>query len=188
MSCIFCVNNSIPITLSDSAILVLEVVFLALYALIFFFVWRARHKKTIRNMIITLIAVVLFELMIDPLVANERLSSWTYYYRDLNIIITLGWVVIVSAAISLIDHFFSKLSSFKRFWLYVIAVDGLSLPAEIFLVQSGVRVYSESLLSTTYGALIPFTGVPFEVGLAIPMYFMLVIGFTKYWETILDGK
>jgi len=183
-----CNNNSVPIHLSDGTILFLELLMLIMYAAIVLYFLKIKHWKTIRNLLITLIGVVLFELMIDPLVLNTQLSSWSYYFKDLNIIISFGWVLIVSVSITMVDFAFKHLSDFKRFWLYLCLLDFLTIPVEIFLVQSGVRVYSQSMLEASYGAFIPFTMVPFEVLFAVPMFFALVIAFTKYWEGILDAN
>lgn len=187
MSCILCNDTSVPISLSGSTIKFLEILMICIYVAIIGYIIKIKHWKTIRNTIITLVGVILFELMINPMVTNARLSSWTYYYTDLSFIITFGWVLFVSISITLIDSTFKDFSEFKKFWLYLCLIDALIIPIEIFLVQSGVRVYSESLLSASYGSFIPLTMVPIEVLFAIPMFFALVIAFTKYWEETLDA-
>lgn len=184
---IFCGNVG-KINVSNTTILIFEIVMILLVVGILIYLIKNKDKKTLRNLFITLIGVVLFEIMIDPMVMNTRFSSWTYYYHDLSFIVTLSWVFIVSISISLIDLVFSKMSDFKKFWLYLCTIDAITLPIEILLVQTGMRVYSQSLLSSSFGANIPFTNVPMEVAFAIPMFFALVIGFTKYWEKLLDAK
>lgn len=185
---IFCDNAAKVVPLSNNTIKLLEIIMIIVYAAVIFYLFKKKHKKTIRNMGITLVGVILFELMIEPMVINARLSSWTYLYRDISFIITFGWVLLVSISISLIDWAFAQVSQFSRFWLYLCTIDAITLPIEIFLVQTGVRVYSKSLLASSYGANIPFTVIPLEVAFAIPMFFALVIGFTKYWEKILDDR
>lgn len=185
---IFCNSNPINFQISDTTILIFEVFVLALiigtivYA--FFRMVSKKRNRLFKNLIITTIGVILFEIMIDPMVLNNRWSSWTYYYHDLSIIVTFGWIVIVSVSIYIIDAVFAHLSDFKKFWLYLCTIDAITLPVEIFLVQSGVRVYSPSLIQSSLGAYIPYTSIPLEVGFAIPLFFALVIGFVKYWEKI----
>jgi len=189
---IFCNSNPINFQISDAAIIIFEVIVLALiigtisYAL--FGMVSKKRNRLFKNLIITTIGVVLFEIMIQPMVLNTRWSSWTYYYHDLSIIVTFGWVVIVSVSIHIIDTLFAHLSDFKKFWLYLCTIDAITFPVEIFLVQSGVRVYSQSLIQSSLGVYIPYTSIPLEVGFAIPLFFALVIGFVKYWENIIKNE
>tara|TARA_Y100000034_G_scaffold136768_1_gene215592 strand:+ start:26186 stop:26761 length:576 start_codon:yes stop_codon:yes gene_type:complete len=185
---VFCDANVKTIPISGTTILIFEIIMILLFIGIILYLFKIKHKKTLRNLLITLIGVILFELMIEPMVINTGFSSWTYYYNDMSFVITLGWVLIVGISISLIDFTFPKLSEFKKFWLYLCTIDAIALPIEILLVQTGMRFYSQSLIASSYGANIPFTILPLEVAFAIPMFFALVIGFTKYWEKMLNAK
>lgn len=181
---IFCNNEAVVTPLSEGVIFMVELIFIALFLSVLLYLFKKKHKKTIKSMLIALIGVILFELMIEPMVTNARFSSWTYYFHDMSFIVTLGWVLIVTISITLVDFAFPKTGNFKKFWLYLCTIDVLTLPIEVFLVQTGMRVYSESLMATTLGPKIPFTIVPVEIAFAIPMFFALVIGFTKYWEIV----
>jgi len=188
---IFCNSTPVHFQISDTIILIFEIIILSMiFGVILYAFLRMVTKKRNRlfkNFIITTIGVILFEIMIQPMVLNTRWSSWTYYYHDLSIIVTFGWVVIVSGSIYIIDAVFAHMSDFKRFWLYLCTIDAITLPVEIFLVQSGVRTYSQSLIQSSLGVYIPYTNLPLEVGFAIPLFFALVIGFVKYWEKIIEN-
>ena len=62
------------------------------------------------------------------------------------------------------------------------------LPAELWLIASGYRVYGPSTVAAFTGFHIPFTNLPMEVAFGIPLYFALILSFVKYWEIILDNK
>ncbi|MFH2021309.1 MAG: hypothetical protein ABIJ34_07890 [archaeon] len=185
MECVikeFCNGYIWKISISDSLLNFLAVLALLIYIGAFSYLLYKKKNKIIKHLAITTIAVILFEIMIDPLVQNNRLPGWSYFYHDSSFLITFGWVFIVAGAIWIVDFAFGKSKELTKFFLYLCAVDAIALPIEILLVLTKVRVYSPSLVASSVGVSIPFTGIPLEVAFAIPLYFALVIGFTKYWE------
>ncbi|MAF13459.1 MAG: hypothetical protein CMI53_01000 [Parcubacteria group bacterium] len=145
-------------------------------------------NKWIRNLIIAIIGVLLYEVMIEPMVINANLPNWSYIYHDISFIITLGWVFLIYVSTSIVDYFMIKENLVKRFIAYLVLLTVITIPIENFLVATGVRQYGESLTNNFMGFMVPGTVLAFEVLFAIPLYLALVITFVRYWEIILDNK
>lgn len=147
-----------------------------------------RQKKWFRSLGISIVAVLLFELMIEPMVANTNLPAWSYIYHDISILMTGGWVLIVWAAILCVDKFFIHYNLVSRFTLYLIGSTIIAVPLETWLITNGYRVYSQSAITNFSGYTFPALGVPLEVVFAIPFYLALVIVFIRYWEIMLTTQ
>ena len=65
-----------------------------------------KRRKWFRSLLISFLGVFLFELMIEPMVVNAKLPRWSYVYRDISILVTGGWIIIVWLAINLVDKLF----------------------------------------------------------------------------------
>jgi len=103
-------------------------------------------------------------------------------------VLTGAWIVLTWLAINLVDKFFIHFSLRGKFLAYLGVVFAGVLPAEIWLIASGHRVYGPSTVSAFTGLHVPWTLVPVEVVFGIPLYFALILSFVKYWEIILDNK
>jgi hypothetical protein len=147
-----------------------------------------RRKKLLRSFIISIVAVLLFELMIEPMVINANLPEWSYIYRDISLLMTGTWIIIVWLAISIIDKLFAHYDLSARFVLYMILGGVLSVPVEFWFISNGYRVYGQSAVDNFSGVVTPFSQLPIEVIFAIPLYLALMIGFIRYWEIILNNK
>jgi len=147
-----------------------------------------KQRRWGRSLLISFIGVFLFELMIEPMVVNANLPRWSYIYRDISLIISSGWMIIVWVAINLVDSFFIQLDLFKKFLGYLSAIFLLSLPVEAWLIVHGFRLYGPSATAAFSGIYVPGFNIPIDVAFAIPLYFSLVVSFIKYWEIILDNK
>lgn len=147
-----------------------------------------RQKKWIRSLGISVVAVLLFELMIEPMVFNANLPSWSYIYHDISLIMTGGWILIVWVAILSIDKYFIHYNLVARFTLYLLVACSLALPLEAWLITHGFRVYGPSTVENFSGYIFPGVGIPVEVFFAIPLYLALVVSFIRYWEIILIAK
>jgi hypothetical protein len=145
-------------------------------------------RKWLRSLFISFLGVFLFEIMIEPMVVNARLPSWSYVYRDVSFLITGGWIILVWLSINFIDKVFIHFDLFKKFLGYLLAIFILALPCEAWLMNNGYRVYSHSTTAAFSGFVVPVFHVPAEVAFAIPFYFALILSFVKYWEIILDNK
>lgn len=147
-----------------------------------------KRRKWYRGLFISFLGVFLFELMIDPMVVNANFPRWSYVYRDINLLLTGGWIIIAWIAINLVDKFFINSGLYKKFISYLLAIFIIVLPIESWLIIKGFRVYSASAQAAFSGFTIPIVNIPVEVAFAIPFYFALVVSFIKYWEIILDNK
>ncbi len=142
----------------------------------------------LRNLGFSVLAVFLFELMIEPMVSNVGMPSWSYIYRDISILMTGFWVVTIWIVTSLIDRFFRHVSQPRRFVLYLLLGGLLTYPVEAFLIKNGFRVYGPSATANFTGIVTPLTGIPVEVAFAIPFYLALMICFIRYWEIIAENN
>lgn len=147
-----------------------------------------KNRRWLRDFLIALSGVVLFEIVVEPMVRNIGLPSWSYFYRDVSFLMTGGWILIVWFSVSLIDKIFIHFGLIKRFIFYVLTATIIALPIEAMLIVNNIRVYGPSSIANFSGNSIPFTVVPIEVMFAIPFYLSLIFAFIKYWMFILDNK
>ncbi len=146
------------------------------------------RRKVIRNGIIALVSVVLFEVMVEPMVTNTKLPGWSFFYRDVSILLSGIWVIILAAAINIVDTFFIRFNIKEKFIAYLIIATCLATPIEAWLINNGYRVYGPSATANFSGFKSILFHVPVEVIFAIPFYLTLMICFIKYWELVLDNK
>ncbi len=138
----------------------------------------------LRSLVISFVAVFLFEMMIEPMVLNVKLPFWSYMYRDISFLMTGGWMLMIWLSVTLIDRFLPRLGIRTRFAAYLVVLSVIAIPIEIWLVRSGVRVYGPSTVANFSGLRLPVIGVALEIVFAIPLYMALVISFIRYWERI----
>lgn len=143
--------------------------------------------KWLQNLMITVLAVLLFELMIEPMVVNANFPSWSYIYRDITFLMTGLWVIVIWIAVSLVDRVFIGLGVMGRFVGYLVVVSAIAFPIESWAVQNGYRLYGPSATANFTGIVTPITNVPVEVASAIPLYLALIISFVRYWEIVRDN-
>lgn len=147
-----------------------------------------RRRPWLRSFAISLAAVLLFEITVEPMVVNANFPAWSYIYRDITFILTGSWIVLVWLAINSVDKFFIYFDLRKKFAAYLGVVFVAALPAEFWLMAHGYRVYSPSTTAAFTGLHIPWTQLPIEVTFGIPLYFALILSFVKYWEIVLDNR
>lgn len=147
-----------------------------------------KKRKWLRAIVIAFVGVFLFELVVEPLVNNEKLPEWSYVYRDVSFLMTGTWVLLIAVAAVVIDRFLIGLSIPLRFAAALLLITALALPIESWLIVNGYRVYGESAVMSFSGYKTPITGVAVEVAYAIPCYLALIVGFIRYWEIVLDNK
>lgn len=145
-------------------------------------------RRLLRNLLISLIGVFLFELLIHPMVINTGFPSWSYVYRDITFILTGGWVLVIWLSIWLVDKYFIHKTLVEKFVLYLTAAGIIIAPVESWLIHNGYRVYQPSTVANFSGFIVPGLNIPVEVIFATPFYLALVIAFIKYWAIILDNK
>ena len=120
---------------------------------------------------------------------NTGFDSWAYIYRDITWVLTLGWVNTFMAAILAVDYFYRDKSEKKKFFLYLLFISALVIPAEAFMISLGVRGYAEFLLETMRsGVVIPILYLPIESIFAVPIFSSLILSFYKYINYLFDKK
>ena len=147
-----------------------------------------KRRKWLRSLLISFLGVFLFELMIEPMVVNAKLPHWSYVYRDISILVTGGWIIIVWLAVNLVDTLWIHVDLLGKFLRYLFVIFVVALPIESWLIVHGYRIYGPSTVSAFSGFVVPVARVPVEIAFAIPFYFALVVSFIKYWEIILDNN
>ncbi len=145
------------------------------------------RTRWLRALGLTLLAVVMFELLIEPIVENKGLPAWSYFYRDLSVLMTGGWVVLIAATAVIVQRFLAFRPLPIRFVAALFIVLALALPLESWLIHNDIRVYGPSARANFCGIKTWLTGVPIEVVFAIPMYMALVFTFVRYWEIVGDN-
>jgi hypothetical protein len=146
------------------------------------------RRPWLRTLAVTVVSVLLFEITVEPMVENIGFPAWSYIFHDITLLLTGAWVTLTWLAISLVDKYLIHFSLRGKFLAYLAVVFVAVLPAELWLIASGYRVYGPSTVAAFTGLHIPFTTLPVEVAFGIPLYFSLIISFVKYWEIILDNR
>ncbi|MEB3198894.1 MAG: hypothetical protein VKK62_00015 [Synechococcaceae cyanobacterium] len=147
-----------------------------------------RRLRWGRGLLLSLIAVLLLELMVEPMVINRGLPSWSFLYRDISWLISGLWVLVIAITGVLVQRFALDRSILFRFLLALAIATAIALPIEYGLVSLGIRVYGPSAMGNFSGFVIPALQAPIEIAFAIPCYMALMFGFIRYWEIVLDNR
>lgn len=147
-----------------------------------------KGRKWLRSLFIAFLGVFLFEVMIEPMVRNEKFPQWSYVFHDISIILIAAWVLIIGVAAVAIARFFIHYPIMARFGIALIITSALVWPLESWLIINGYRIYGETVVKSYIGFTTPITNLPVEITFAIPFYMALIIAFIRYWETALDNK
>jgi len=144
--------------------------------------------KLVRNLVISFIGVLLFELLVGAMVDNVGFPSWSYIWRDITFILSGGWVLVILISTWLVDKYFINKNLVERFVLYLAFATVIIAPIEAWLIHSGHRVYLASTVANFSGFVVPGLNIPVEVIFAVPFYLALAVAFTRYWAIIFDNK
>ena len=147
-----------------------------------------KKRRWLRDFFIAFVAVFLFEIMIEPMVVNVNLPDWSYIYRDISILMTGGWILIIWLAVSLVEKFFQWLPLNERFTLCILFGTIITLPIEGYLMRNGFREYGQSSVDNFSGLMTPLSQIPIEVMVAIPFYLALIMAFIRYWIFVFENK
>lgn len=161
-------------------ILIFELAVIIITLSILAYMKSSGHKDVMKKFGIMLIAVLLFQIMSEPMWINHNLHSWAYLYGNVSWVLTFGWISIFFISFLIVDSAFKKISEKGKFWLYLIVVTILTIPAEILILKLGIRSYADILSQTFSRLTIPGTLVPIEVLFAVPLISALIIPFYKY--------
>jgi len=141
-----------------------------------------------RGVLLTTLAVLLFELMVEPMVQNRGFPAWGYLYRDLNLVMTGVWVLVIALTALAVNRFFLLQPVAFRMVMAVLVATAIALPIEYGLYAAGLRVYGPSAMANFSGFTIPLLEAPIEIAFAIPCYMALVLATIRYWEIVLDNR
>ncbi len=145
-------------------------------------------KVTVTNFVVALISSALFEIMGEPMSINTGFPRWGYFYYDVNIVLTLLWVLIIWITTTIVDRTLMHLNIVNSFILYLFVGTIIYLPIEAALMGAGYSNYSATTSSEFSGIIIPGLGIPFEVCFAIPLYLALIIGLIRYCRIVIENK
>lgn len=184
------------IGMSWLAILYLPLLFSLIIAFYKYFSFYLDNKPLVpmnkgklgRNLVISFIGVILFELLIGAMVDNVGFPSWSYIWRDITVILSGGWVLVILISTWLIDKYFINKNLVERFVLYLAFATVIIAPIEAWLIHSGHRAYLPSTVANFSGFVVPGLNIPVEVIFAVPFYLALAVAFIRYWATIFDNK
>lgn len=168
--------------------MIFEIIALILFVSLYAFMKKQKYQNVERRFTILFIAILFFEIISEPMWHNIGFEKWTYLYRELTLTVTLGWLSIFMISMLLVDYYFHKESEIKRFFYYLFIIETITVPIEMYLLESGMRKYSTELISTMSGLKIPFTSVPMEAVWAVPLFAILVISFYKYINYLVDSS
>jgi hypothetical protein len=143
-----------------------------------------RRAPLLRRFVLSFAGVFFFELMIEPMVENRGFPAWSYVYRDITVLMTLLWVVVLTLGSTAVDRLFPRADLRLRFAAYLAVIGTLATPIEAWFINAGLRVYGPSASGNFSGFKAIVGNIPIEVALGIPLYLALVIAFVRYWERI----
>lgn len=147
-----------------------------------------KKRKWARAIGLAFVAVFMFELLIEPMVENNKFPTWSYIYRDISLVMTLAWVLMIAVAAIVVGRLLLRLTLPQRYIAGIFIISALALPVEAWLINNGYREYGHSAVSNFTGYKTYLTGVPVEIAFAIPCYLALIVAFIRYWEIVLDNR
>lgn len=138
------------------------------------------------RLVLTAIAVFLFEIVVEPMATNQNFPAWSYLYHDITLLMTGLWVTIVTVVMIVVDRLMPRADYRLRFAVYLVAIVLIAAPLEAWFLSNGYRVYGPSATADFIGLRTVLLDLPVEVLAAIPMYLGLVISFVRYWDGSTD--
>jgi hypothetical protein len=142
----------------------------------------------LRTLTLALTGVLLFELMVEPLVLNTKFPAWSYLYKDITLLMTGLWIVVIWLAVNLSDRMLIHWQAGHRFLASGGITAAIALPLEGWFIENGYRVYGPSAVANFSGLTLPGTSIPLEVAFAIPLYLSLVISFIQYMNLVIASR
>ncbi|CAK6692932.1 MULTISPECIES: hypothetical protein [unclassified Synechococcus] len=140
-----------------------------------------------RGLGLTLVAVLLFEVMVEPMVDNRGFPAWSMLYRDISVLMSGLWILMIAITAAVVSSSFAHRPIAQRFVLALMVATSIALPIEYTLWSLGIRVYGASAVANFSGFTIPLLGAPIEIAFAIPCYLALIICFVRYWDIVIDN-
>ncbi len=147
-----------------------------------------KKHRWIQDFLTAFTGVFLFELMIEPMVRNVGFPLGSYIYRDISVLMSGFWILLIAFSVYFIDTACMHWSLPKKFIGYLAVAAAIATPVEAWLIRSGMRVYTLSATENFTGYKSILFHVPIEVVFAVPFYLALVIAFIKFWELNRDNS
>lgn len=141
-----------------------------------------------RGLLLTTAVVLLFELMVEPMVGNRGFPAWANLYRDINLVMSGVWVLVIAATALVVNRVWVLQPMAFRMVLAVIVATALALPIEYGLYGAGMRVYGPSAVANFSGFRLALIQAPVEIAFAIPCYMALVLATIRSWEIVIDNR
>ena len=139
------------------------------------------YRNLWRRFVALFVAVLAFEVMVDPFWETRLPHRWAFLFGDISWIMVLLYGSLCGLTMLVVDVGYPELSERQRFWFYLLVLLGVWIPIEAVLVSIGVRtvpsLVTEASLSN---ANIPLTPLPIEEIFALPVFSMLILGFYRY--------
>lgn len=140
----------------------------------------------LNRLVLTAIAVFLFEIVVEPMATNQGFPAWSYVFHDITVLMTGLWVAIVTLSTLAVDRYLRTTDFRLRFAAYLAVIAAIATPIEGWFISAGYRVYGPSATADFIGLRTVIGDIPIEVMAAIPMYLALVIAFVRYWDGSVD--
>jgi hypothetical protein len=140
----------------------------------------------LNRLVLTAVAVFLFEIVVEPMATNQNFPSWSYVFHDITVLMTGLWVVIVFGVTLAVDALLRAWNFRLRFAVALIVITAIAVPIEGWFLANGYRVYGPSATADFIGLRTIVGDIPIEVMAAIPMYLSLVITFVRFWDGSVD--
>lgn len=147
-----------------------------------------KKSHWLRSFFIIFGGVVMLELVVESVVKNVGFPQWLYFFNDLNFVNIILWTIIIWISDLIINKIFM---GWNLVWKLVAAASLASavlVPMEMWFINNGYRVYSESTIKNLSGFKSPFFSIPIEVIVSAVFYSILIVAFKKFWEVIMNNK
>jgi hypothetical protein len=141
-----------------------------------------RRVSPLRRFLLIVMAVFMFEIIVEPMATNQNFPAWSYVYHDITIVMTGLWVVLVAVCTFVVDRLLPNADYRLRFGAYLGLIAIIATPIEGWFINAGYRVYGPSATADFIGVRTLIGDLPIEVVAAIPIYLALVISFVRYWD------
>lgn len=147
-----------------------------------------KRVKWGRGVLLTALAIFLFEVMVEPMVQNVGFPRWSYIFHDISVVMTGIWIGVIALTALLVYRFCLHWPIAYRFLAALVVCTAIAIPIEYGLFVTGYRIYGPSAVHNFSGFVIPVLNAPIEIAFGVPCYMALVIGFIRYWEILLDNR
>lgn len=124
----------------------------------------------------------IFEILTQSMWHNYNLGQWAYISADVSWVLGLGWAIITTGCIYLIENKMGLASRWKKFLATIGLFTVFGLAYESLGLLLGYRQYSQEVLNILTKINIPFINVPIEALYFLPVTGALLISFFYFWE------